>query len=112
MPHQHTLQHLNRQKKIINIRKPLFRSEWMQWLDKIAYIVGILGPLFTLPQAYNVWILQEVAGVSAFAWGSAFILDIPLLIYALAHREKLMIMIYIAWATINFLIAFGVIIYS
>jgi len=109
---QAILHHLHRQKKLVEIRQPFFESKWLKILDKVALVVGILGPVFTLPQVYNIWILHQAGGVSVISWGSYTLFNIPLLLYGIAHKEKLMIVMYSLWFVVNLVVALGAFIYS
>ena len=111
MNHQ-LFHHLHQQKKLISLRKPLFPDKWLKILDKVAFIVGILGPICTLPQLYTIWILHEASGVSIFSWASYALFNIVLLFYGIAHQVKLMMVMYTLWFIVNFAVAFGAFLYN
>lgn len=109
---QQILHHLHQQKKLISLRKPLFPDKWLKLLDKVAFAVGILGPICTLPQIYNIWFLHEAVGVSVFSWASYALFNIVLLFYGIAHQVKLMMVMYTLWFIVNFTVALGAFLYS
>ena len=108
----HPLYHLHRQSRIIKVRKPLLPDKWIRLLDKITLYTAILGPILTIPQIYKIWILQSAEGLSLLTWGSYSLLNIPILIYGIAHREKIIITMQTLWALVNCSVAIGIILYS
>jgi uncharacterized protein with PQ loop repeat len=109
---QHILHHLHTKERIVEIRQPLFESKWLKILDKVALVVGVLGPICTLPQIYNIWILHAASGVSVFSWGSYALFNTVLLFYGIAHQVKLMIIMYSLWFLVNLAVAIGAFIYG
>jgi hypothetical protein len=71
--------------------------------------VAVLGPILTIPQIYKVWVSGSVEGLSLLTWGSYFFLSIPILIYGIAHREKVIITMQILWVIVNGSVALGII---
>ena len=76
-------------------------------LDKLVYLAGILGPIMTIPQAYNVWILKDVSGVSLVSWSSYLLFASIWLVYGIIHKEKPIIISYFAWIIIEATIVLG-----
>jgi len=76
-------------------------------LDKLTYASGVLLPLFTLPQAYNVLILGETAGVSIITWGFYLISSALFVIFGFIHKEKLLVITYAPFVVIELLIIIG-----
>lgn len=84
----------------------------MRILDAAVYIVGILGPLATIPQVVKIYAAHDAAGVSFFSWAIYALFDIPWILYAVAHKEKPLIVCYSLWLFFNTLVAAGVILYG
>ena len=108
----HPLYHLHRQSRAVKIRKPLFPAKWIRILDKIIMVVAVLGPVCTLPQVYKIWYLQNAGGISLIAFGSYLFLNFPMLIYGIAHRDRIIIQMYILWIIVNAAIVLGIILYG
>jgi len=108
---QHALYHIHRQNRLIKIRKPLFPDPCIRILDKISYVVGVLGPAFAAFQAYTIWSVQSAEGVSLVSWFAPAIFNIPLFLYGLAHRQKLMMLIYALWFFVNGAVVVGVLLF-
>ncbi|MFH0776652.1 MAG: PQ-loop domain-containing transporter [Patescibacteria group bacterium] len=107
----HPLYHLYRQKKLVKLRRPLFPERWVKILDKIAMLVAILGPIFTLPQIYKIYALQNVEGLSLISWGSYLVFNIPMLLYGIVHCEKMITRMYFLWILVNGSIVAGIILF-
>ncbi|MDR3571399.1 MAG: hypothetical protein P4L81_04350 [Candidatus Pacebacteria bacterium] len=85
---------------------------WLWLLDGIVMVAGVLGPLCTLPQVVIIYGSHHAAGVSVLTWGLYAILDVPWILYGLAHRQKPILYSYLLWCTFNSLVAIGAILYS
>lgn len=82
-----------------------------RFLDKLIYFVGISGPIMTIPQVYNIWILKHTIGVSIITWSWLAIVAITWTIYGIAHKEMPIIVVNLAWLFVEILIIIGLIIY-
>ncbi|MCK5472295.1 hypothetical protein KAI54_03865 [Candidatus Gracilibacteria bacterium] len=109
---RHALYHIHRQNRIVKLRKPLFQDKWICLFNRAALVVGVLGPLFSIPQVYKIWVFQNAAGVSLISFSAYFIFDIVLIIYGIMHREKLITMMYVLWLIANGLVAIGAFLYG
>ncbi len=87
-------------------------NKWKRFLDKSIYIVGIAGPLMTLPQLFKIWIEKNAAGVSAASWIAYLVCAIFWVIYGVAHKEKPIIFTYATWIFLEILIVIGVFLYG
>lgn len=91
----HLLAHRHKRK-----RRPLSvqkNSLWLRALDKTTLAVGVIGPMTVIPQILKILELHSAAGVSALAWGSTALFDIPFLMYGLAHKDRVIIVTYSLW---------------
>ncbi|MFH1421042.1 MAG: SemiSWEET family transporter [Candidatus Aenigmatarchaeota archaeon] len=85
------------------------KNKWKRLLDKIIYIVAVFGPIMTIPQAYNVVVQRNTAGISAPTWGTYLVISIFWLTYGIAHKEKPIILANSCFIVLNTLIFFGTI---
>ena len=81
-------------------------------MDKLIYVVGIIGVIMTLPQLTKIWMEKNASGVSIVSWGAYAILAIFWIIYGVMHKEKPIILTYSAWFVIDTLIVIGLLIYG
>jgi len=104
------LHHFHRRKRIYQRHEPYpHPNKWKRLMDKLIYVVGIIGPIMTLPQLIEVWFYNS-SGVSPITWFTYFLIDIFWLVYGFMHKEKPIIFIYMCWMIVNFLVALGAII--
>ncbi len=80
-------------------------------LDRIASIAGIIGPLMTVPQIYDIYHTHAAAGVSISSWLAFGLLDIPFIAYGMVHKDRLIFGTYILWCIANLTVALGAILY-
>ena len=92
-------------------RKP-HTNQFKDFLDKIIYVVGVFGPLTTLPQMLNIFMEKSAAGVSLVSQVGNLICVIIWLIYGIIHKEKPIIMAYIGWILAEIGVIAGIIIYG
>ena len=94
------LHHFHKRKRIHEKHEPYPQpNKWKNLMDKLIYVVGIAGPLMSIPQLVNIWIERNTAGVSITTWGAFVILAIFWTIYGIMHREKPIIPSLANWVT-------------
>lgn len=81
-------------------------------VDRAVYFVGVLGPLMTLPQLYNIWFEHQTEGVSLTTWISYAFISSFWLLYGSLHNEKPIIVTQISWLTIHILVITGIFLYK
>lgn len=107
------LHHFYKRKRIHEKHEPYpHPQKFKRIMDKLIYVVGIVGPIFTLPQLFKIWIGKNATGVSAISWFTFFIAALFWLIYGIAHKEKPIIFVYGIWAVLDFLIFLGTLLYG
>lgn len=79
-------------------------------LDKLTYVFGVLLPIFTIPQAYNVLVHKETAGVSLLTWGFYLVASSLFAFYGILHKEKLLIITYVPFTIIEAAIVVGLLV--
>lgn len=62
-------------------------------IDRLVYLAAIVEPMFSLPQAYQIFHDKTAAGVSILSWLGFECMTVIWLWYAIAHKEK-MILVY------------------
>lgn len=91
--------------------REMHQSKSHQILNSLAYALGIIGPLMTVPQIYKVWIQRDVAGLSLLSWGAFAVLSIFWCYYAFVHKERPLIISQGLWALMNIFVVTGVLLY-
>ena len=99
--------HVRRRKEPFPAQSFLLRS-----LDVVVYVAGVIGPLATIPQVYQIYTTHDATGVSFLSWGMYAVFDIPWIFYAFIHREPPLIVCYSLWFIFNALVAIGVLLYG
>lgn len=101
------------------IRKRIYRNletyphtnPFKNLLDKLVFLVGVFGPIFTIPQIYTIYSTKNSGGVSGLSWSFYFVSSLIWLIYGITHKEKALILTNILWIIINAVILLGIFIY-
>ena len=81
-------------------------------MDKIIYVVVILGPLMNIPQLFKIWYYKDASGVSVVSWFGFSIFSAVWLFYGILHKEKPIIFMNIGLIIVQILIAVGALIYG
>ena len=109
----HPVHHYHKRKRIYRNYEPYpSRKRSKRFMDKIVYLVAILGPIMTIPQFLKVYVEQNVSGLSLISWSSYFLINIVWLCYGILHKEKPIVLAYSAWMIMNGLIALGIVVYG
>jgi len=106
--HHHSHEHIKNQ---LN-HDILHQKKYVRALDRMVLIIGIMGPLFTLPQVWQIWTTKDAQGLNIFTWISWMVFTLFWLVYGLAHREKPIIANNILWIFIHTSVIIGIILYS
>ena len=102
---------IHRHRKMKTQSQNLDKGPWIKVLEKLTLGAGIIGPLMTIPQIFDIYYRHNAAGVSVLSWMAFGILDIPFLLYGFAHKDKPIIVTYILWFIANMTVAIGVLLY-
>ncbi len=101
--------HQHKRKRIYEKHEPYPHPDPLKnMLDKLIYVVGIAGPLMTIPQLLKVWLEQDISGVSVLTWGGMNFISAVWLIYGVVHMEKPIIITYFLWIVFQTMIIIGV----
>jgi len=79
------------------------------FIDRLVVVAVIGGPIFTLPQAYEVW-FRESEGVSLLSWSSYLVFNFIWLAYGIKHKEKPIILAEIIWIILDVIIILGILV--
>lgn len=88
------------------------KSRYVVFLDKLTFIVGVIGPFTVLPQIYTIFSTKSAVGVSLATWLLIFIVTFPWILYGMAHKEKSIIVSFILWEVVNLTVVIGVLLYG
>ena len=107
------LHHYHKRKRVHkNLEKFPHPNKWKRFMDKSIFVIGVAGPIMTLPQVFKIWVEKNAAGVSALSWGAFAVLAVFWVIYGFMHKEKPIIITYICWIVVEVLIVIGTILYG
>lgn len=92
--------------------KKTHETSYTRFLDKITFVIGVIGPFTVLPQIYSIFSTHSAEGVSFSTWMLMFVVTFPWVLYGIAHKEKSIIVSFTLWEIVNLTVAMGVLIYS
>lgn len=100
-------------RKRIHIQKEPYPHPdiWKRRLDELVLLLGVIGPLMTIPQIYEIFVNKNASGVSEITWFLFTIIDIPWIIYGLVHKERPIYITYSLWFVMNLAVGIGAVMY-
>ncbi len=111
--HTEGLHHHHVRKRIHQKHEPYpHPHKWKRFIDRAIYVVGLFGPIMTIPQLSKIWIEKNASGVSAISWAAYLVVAIFWVIYGVAHKEKPIIVISSVWIILELLIVMGILLYG
>jgi uncharacterized protein with PQ loop repeat len=75
--------------------------------NSIVLAMGVVEPLFTLPQAYNIWIKHNTVGVSLLTWSIFTIAAVVWCIYGVNIKSKPLAFSYAMYTIFNGIVVVG-----
>jgi uncharacterized protein with PQ loop repeat len=81
-------------------------------LDILVYFATFVTPLFEVPQAVSIYSSKSAANVSILTWIFFLVADVVWLGYALHHKIRPLIVMYILYMIVEAGIVAGIILYS
>ncbi len=93
-------------------RRQKQKSRYVILLDKLTFVVGVVGPFTVLPQVYAIFSTQSAAGVSLLTWSLIFLMTLPWIAYGAAHGNKLIVTCFTLWGSFDLLVVVGVLLYG
>ena len=110
--HNPGLHHFHKRKRIYLNHEPYpHPDKWKRWMDKLIYVVGIAGPLRTVPQIAKIWINKSAAGISIIAWVTYAISSAIWAVYGIMHKDKPIAISSLMFVVVNILVVIGALIY-
>jgi MtN3 and saliva related transmembrane protein len=88
------------------------KTTYLVFLDKLTFIVGVIGPFTVLPQIYSIFHSHSAVGVSLVTWTLIFVVTFPWILYGLAHKDKSIITSFTLWEIANLAVMIGVLKYG
>jgi len=88
------------------------RSPYIVFLDKMTFVIGVIGPFVVVPQIWSIFSTQSAEGVSMMTWLLMFIVTFPWVLYGLAHRDVAIISSFTLWEIANATVVVGVLLYG
>lgn len=109
----HGMHHFSLRKRFHLKHEPFpSKDKRIRMLDKVIYIVGVLGPVMTLPQIIKIFLLKDASGVSLMTYLLLAIFSGIWLMYGIVHKEKPIIISNILWVISEAIIVFETILYG
>jgi len=93
------------------IHKYAITKKDKRFIDRAAYVVGIMFPVSTLPQVIQLYSTHDASSLSLITWSMYGLLTGLFLIYAMVDNIKPLIFTQIAWIFIDICMITGIIIY-
>ncbi len=83
-----------------------------KFIDTLVYVVGVIGPLMTIPQILKIWIEKNAAGISLVSWVGFICTFFVWLTYGVLHKQKPIIITYTLLIITYSLVVIGALIYG
>ena len=112
-PHNHTknctdaVHHQHLRKRFADVKK-----YEISLIDRLVFIAGPMIPVAIAPTAYNVWVNEQVEGVSLITWSILSVTSFIMANYAYIHREKVLMLTYTPLFLLNVSVVLGVLVNS
>ena len=111
--HNPGLHHFHRRKRIYLKHEPYpHPDKWKRLIDKLVYVVGIAGPVMTLPQVTKIWLNKNAAGISLPTWITYAAASLIWTVYGVIHKDKPITISSLMFVVVNLLVVVGALIYG
>ena len=104
--HQHIRKRKCKTRPYPNVNKKI------RILENLVTIISFVFPLTAIPQIYEIWVLKNAQGVSFLTWLLFLLLTIPLLGYAIVHKDKRLKLMWALWLITYAIVLVGLILYK
>jgi len=107
------LHHFYKNKRLAGKQElfPRKSKQWVNLIDDLVYVAGIVGPIMTLPQIIKIFGNKSAEGVSLITWLAYTLAAVFWLLYGIAHKEKPIIMTYALWVLFDLAVVYGCLVY-
>lgn len=93
------------------IKKRKNKKKRLEAVDRLMMVVALLHPLSGLPQIIDIYVNQNVAGVSILTWIGFMSFGSIYLYYGILHKLKPVILTQILWMIVDVMVIIGVLIF-
>ena len=108
----HVVHHKSKQQRAKQPHPITEHPKFKKIVDKLIYIVAVIGPASMLPQIIKIWVHKSGGDISIFTFVMFVVINIIWLTYGILHKEKPLIIAYSMWMIANISVALGAIIYQ
>ena len=81
-------------------------------LDRMVYFTGALSIVMSIPQVLQIYLYNNVAGISFITWFTFLINATIWTTYGVVHKDKLIILMYVSYFIIDVMIVAGILMYT
>lgn len=87
---------------------PHHLDDYQRTIDRIVTIVAFIGPLTSVPQILEIWVVDKsAAGVSVITWTLFVLMAVIWLLYGIVHKQRPIIISNALWIVAQSLIVLG-----
>ncbi len=105
--------HQHRRKRVHQNLQPYpHQKAYYRAIDAIVTVVAVIAPFASIPQLLEIWVNHQTDGVSLFTWSLFLIFTLPLLLYAITHKDLRLITMYSLYAFFNAATVMGILLFS
>lgn len=77
-------------------------------IDRVVTVIAFVGPLSSLPQIFEIWLVDKSAeGVSILTWSAFVLMAVIWLLYGIVHKQRPIIISNALWIVAQALIVLG-----
>ena len=107
------LHHLHIRKRMYkNLERYPHSSVVKRALDSLMYLVAVITPLVLLPQVFQLFVYKSAAGLSITTWFLLGCINVLWVFYGLVHKEVPILIANLLVGILNFVVVYGIILYS
>lgn len=111
-PSSHHISQRKRAKSKLNMHPYPHKNKWINRLDTLVLIIGIIGPLSILPQIFKIFVEHDASGLSIYTWSFFIMMNIPWIAYGVLHKEKVIYIAHSLWLISHVIVLIGIVMYS
>lgn len=105
-------QHQHARVRLFKHLEPFPHSDsFKRSLDYSMYFIGLIAPIALIPQAWKIFGTHHVDGLSLLTFVVLGVINLLWTIYGIAHKEKALWLANLGSAILNFVIAFGIVMF-
>ncbi|MFH1387690.1 MAG: SemiSWEET family transporter [Patescibacteria group bacterium] len=107
------LHHFHKRKRVHENLEPYPHPDKIKrFMDKAIFVVGVVGPIMTLPQIFKIWVEKQASGISIVSFTAYLFVAAFWILYGLLHKEKPIVVTQSIWFIMHVFIVIGAIIYG